>query len=205
MTVQRPAAGATDAAIDRLLDQRMVDLVAQVSAVFDLGHQTNPHQPIQDGGELVQRLPAQADQIGELGPVADHGHQLERRSGRGVELAEAGFDPLGQILGQEPAGSGAPGPRSRRRGPGAGPRRTAGCPSPVASATSTKASGTVPPITDSASSRMSPAGERGDGEAAQQTLLFESRAAHRWRCGPRPTRPGGRRAATGCGSRRGSG
>jgi hypothetical protein len=42
-TVQRTSPGPADTAVDRLSDQWMVDLVAQVTAVLDLGDQPSAH------------------------------------------------------------------------------------------------------------------------------------------------------------------
>ena len=48
VTVKGPATCAADAAVDRLLDERVVDLIAQVAALLDFGDQASPHQPLED-------------------------------------------------------------------------------------------------------------------------------------------------------------
>ena len=63
MAVQRPAAGPADLAVDGFLDQRVADLVEQLAALLELGDQPHPLEPLEDGGQIVEGLAGQAQQI----------------------------------------------------------------------------------------------------------------------------------------------
>ena len=50
--------------------------------------------------QIIQGAAGQPQQIAQLGPVPDHGQQLDHGPGRAVEVAQPGLDPVGQVLGQ---------------------------------------------------------------------------------------------------------
>ena len=115
VAVQRPPAGAADAAVHRFLDERMAQLVGQVTTLLELGDQAEVHQPVQQIGQRVEGLAAERDEFAEGHPRSDHRRHLQHVPAGGIELAEAEPHPLGEVLGQQlEGGTGRSAPSSMR-------------------------------------------------------------------------------------------
>src|SRR5207237_9115507 len=107
---QQSMDGATartpDRLVDRLLDERVRDLVDQVTAALFLRQQAQAHEALQDGSQAIEGSSREDDQLLELDPPADDGEHLEGRQGWFVELLEAAHDPVAQLLGNSLEGGG---------------------------------------------------------------------------------------------------
>ena len=75
--------------VDRLLDQRVRDLVAQLPAVLGLVDEAPPHELVERLGGLVERLAAERDDVGEFirYPTTASSSSSERPADRALERA----------------------------------------------------------------------------------------------------------------------
>ncbi len=90
VAVQGAAPGRTDARVDRLLVERVGDLVAHVAAEVFLVHESQPYELAQRVAERVEVTVGDVLEIGQLDAVSEHRDELERRALRGPERLQRG-------------------------------------------------------------------------------------------------------------------
>src|SRR5437879_12749139 len=88
----------SDRLVSGRLDERVGDLVDQVTAALFLGQQAQAHEALQDGRQAIEGSSREDDQLLELDPAADDGEHLEGRPGGVVQLLEPTHDPVAQLL-----------------------------------------------------------------------------------------------------------
>jgi hypothetical protein len=98
--VQQPPARPADLLVDRVLHQRVRDLVHQVGATLVLGHQAGADQRLQRPGDGLRRLAGQAHQAAQLHPAAEHRQQLQQLDGGRLQRADPAGHPRRQLLRQ---------------------------------------------------------------------------------------------------------